>query len=120
LLKVTINGEVFPFDNDRYPMSEAIELEEKLGVTFHEWRAELDRGSVKALAGFVWLVFKRNGRPTTLEDIISGAYELSGTDVDIEQEGGEDPTGAPSPAAASSTSGPSPTPSGTPPGTSTD
>ena len=89
---------MYPFDNERYPMSEAIELEEKLGVPFHKWKTDLADGSVKALAGFVWLVLKRNGQATPLEDIISGAYELSESDIEIEQEGGEDPTEAPSPA----------------------
>jgi hypothetical protein len=120
MLKVTINGEVFPFDAERYPMSEAIGLEEKLGVPFHKWRADLASGSVKALAGFVWLVLRRNGQDVPWEDIVSGAYPLSDSDVNIEQEGGEDPTDPPSPADASSTSEPSPTPSGTGPGTSTD
>ena len=48
-LKVTIKGEVFPFDNERYPVSEAIELESKLGMPFHAWKTALASGSVKAL-----------------------------------------------------------------------
>ena len=76
MLKVTIKGEVYSFDNERYPLSEAIELEEKLGVPFHEWRAGLSFGSAKSMAGFVWLVLKRNGQDVKLEDIISGAYDL--------------------------------------------
>ncbi len=116
MLKVTINGQVYPFDNERYPMSEAIELEEKLGMPFHAWKTALSSGSVKALAGFAWLVLRRNGQGTTLQDIISGAYDLSENDIEIEQEGGEDPTGPPSPADAGSTSGPSPSASGSGPG----
>lgn len=119
MLKVTIKGEVFPFDNGRYPLSEAIALEEKLGIPFHEWRTGLSDGSAKAMAGFVWLVLKRNGRDTTLEDIISGAYDLSTSDVDIDEEGGEDPTGPPSPAPGDSTSEPSPSASGSAPGNGT-
>jgi hypothetical protein len=118
-LKVTIRGEVFSFDNDRYPLSEAIALEEKLGIPFHEWRTSLATGSAKAMAGFVWLVLKRDGRDTTLEDIISGAYDLATSDVDIEDEGGPDPTPAPSPAPGASTSEPSPSDSGSAPGSGT-
>ena len=110
---------MYPFDNERYPVSEAIELEEKLGIPFHKWKTDLADGSVKALAGFVWLVLKRNGQDTTLEDIISGAYELSESDIGIEQEGGEDPTGAPSPGDGSSTSVSSPSDSGSGPGNGT-
>jgi len=119
-LRVTIRGEVFSFDNERYPLSEAIELEEKLGVPFHAWKGDLDRGSAKALAGFVWLVFKRNGKDTTLEDIISGAYDVSERDIEIELEGGEDPTDLPSPTPGSSTSESSPSDSGSGPGSGTD
>ena len=107
-LKVTIRGEVFSFDNERYPLSEAIALETKLDISFHEWRTGLIQGSAKSMAGFVWLVLKRAGRDTTLEDIISGAYDLATSDVDIEDEGGPDPTQAPLSTPGGSTSGPSP------------
>jgi hypothetical protein len=116
MLKVTIKGEVYSFDGERYPVSEAIELEEKLGMSFHAWRSALNSGSVKALAGFVWLVLKRNGQNVPWQDIVTGAYELSDSDVDIEQEGGEDPTGAPSSKPGGSTSEPSPSDSPSGPG----
>lgn len=116
MLKVTIRGVVYPFDGERYPVSEAIELEEKLGMPFHAWRTALGAGSVKALAGFVWLVLKRNGQAVPWQDIVTGAYELSDSDVDIEQEGGEDPTGVPSPPPGSSTSESSPSDSPSGPG----
>ena len=115
-LKVTIKGVVYPFDGERYPVSEAIELEEKLGMSFHAWRSALNSGSVKALAGFVWLVLKRNGQNVPWQDIVTGAYELSDSDVDIEQEGGEDPTPAPSSRPGGSTSEPSPSDSASDPG----
>ena len=118
-LKVTIRGEVFSFDNERYPLSEAIALETKLGMPFHEWRTGLGLGSAKSMAGFVWLVLKRDGRDVRLEDIISGAYDLDTSDVDIEEEGGEDPTEAPSPAPGASTSGSSPSDSESGPGSGT-
>ena len=81
MLKVTIKGEVFSFDHERYPLSEAIELEEGLGISFHEYRLGLQVGSAKAMAGFVWVVFRRNGKDVPLDDILSGAYELATSDV---------------------------------------
>ena len=115
-LKVTVKGEVFSFDNERYPISEAIELESKLGMPFHAWKTSLASGSAKALAAFVWLVLKRNGQDVAWEDIVSGAYDLAENDVEIEEEGGGDPTEAPSPTGDGSTSGPSPSDSGSGPG----
>jgi len=119
-LKVTVKGEVFSFDNERYPISEAIELESKLGMPFHAWKTALASGSAKALAAFVWLVLRRNGQDVAWEDIVSGAYDLAENDVEIEEEGGGDPTGAPSPGGDGSTSEPSPSDSGSGPGSGTD
>lgn len=112
MIKVTIKGEVFSFDNERYPMSEAIEIEEGYGEPFFQWKAALYRGSTKALAGLVYLVLKRNGKGVTYGDIASGAYELFEEDIEVEREGGEDPTGPPSPADGGPTSEPSPSGSG--------
>ena len=96
MYKVTINGETFSFDEARYPLPEAIDLEEKLKIPFARWKADFYNGSAKGLAGFVYLVLKRNGKDVPLEDILSGAYELAWEDVDGEPEGGEGPTDPPS------------------------
>src|SRR6266496_2744479 len=105
MLKVTIKGEVYPFDNERYPLPEAIELEEKLGMAFGEWQLALPRGSAKALAGFVWLVLKRNDQATPLANILTGKFPLDESDVIIEAEGGDEPTAAPAAKPGPSTSG---------------
>lgn len=94
MVKVTINGEVFAFDNEHYALTEAIELEEGLGIPYGEYQRALARGSAKALAGFVWLVLKRDGRDTPLADILSGKFPLNDDDVTIEVED-EDPTDPP-------------------------
>jgi len=119
MLKVMIKDARYSFDNERYPLSEAIALEEGLGIPFHEWRTGLAQGSAKSMAGFVWLVLKRDGQDVPLTDIISGAYDLATSDVEVEDEGGPDPTEVPSPAPAVSTSGSSPSDSGSAPGSGT-
>lgn len=88
MLKVTIKGEVFSFDQ-RYPLTEAIEIEEQLGMTFGRWQDDLAAGSAKAAAGFAWVVLHRNGRDVSLADILSGKYELNTEDVAVEEEGSE-------------------------------
>jgi hypothetical protein len=129
MFKVTIKGEVFSFDDGRFPMTEAIELEENLGTPFYLWKINLYRGSAKAAAGLVWLVFRREGRDTEMKDILSGAYELMADEVEFEPEGtapegtapegGGDPTEVPSPSPARSTSARSRKPSGSGPGSGT-
>ncbi len=120
MLKVTIKGEVYSFDNDSYPLPEAIELEEKLGIPFAEWERSLYLGSAKAHAGLAWLTLKRNGRDVKLADILSGAWPEDGGlnlgDISARFEGEPDPTGAPSAEPGPSTSEPSPKSSASSPG----
>lgn len=117
MVKVTINGETYSFDNEHYPLTEAIELEEGLGMPYGEYQLALPRGSAKALAGFVWLVLKRGGQQVPLADILSGKFALAENDVTIEAEA--DPTDPPSAAPGSSTSELSPSASESGPGNGT-
>jgi hypothetical protein len=117
MLKVTIKGEVYPFDNDSYPLAEAIELEEKLGMTFAEWNLNFYRGSAKAKGGLAWLVLKRDGQNVPCEDILSGKWPDGGLGIDdilVEMEGEPDPTEAPSAPDGGNTSEPSVKSSGSP------
>ena len=89
MAKVTINGEVFAWDNSRKPMSEALALENGLKCRYVDWETDLQAGSARALAGFVWLVWKRNGRDVPLDDILSGAVEIDLGGLNIEPDGDE-------------------------------
>jgi hypothetical protein len=110
MIKVTIKGEAYSFDNESYALTEAIELEEGLGMAYGEYQRGLVIGSAKALAGFVWLVLKRNDQAVPLADILSGKYALNESDVQVEEEA--DPTDPPSGPHVPSTSEPSPKSSG--------
>ena len=117
MVKVTIGGQVHSFD-PKYPLSEAIELEEKLGIPFGEWQQAIAQGSAKAIAGYIWLVLRRNGKDVPLEDILSGEYPVDTSEINIEDEGGPaaaDPPGeGTSPQEGGSTSVHSPKSSATP------
>lgn len=117
MAKVTINGEVFGFDGTRKPMSEALAIENGLHCTYAKWETDMQAGSARAMCGFIWLVWRRDGRDVELEDILSGKIDVDLADLDIEPgEGDADPTspppeaspttgGATSPRSASSASG---------------
>lgn len=107
MLKVSVKGEVFPFDETRYPMTEAITLEDGLGVSFGRYQEMLQLGHAKAVCGFTWAVLHRNGRDVTLADILNGSYELSTSDVDIAAEGEVEP-GPTDPSSTSISGGGSP------------
>lgn len=122
MVKVTIKGEVFPFEHS-YSLAEAIALEENLGMNFAAWDQAMGSGSAKAVAGYVWLVLRRNGRDVPLADILSGKYELSFSDVTIEDEDAPEPPGPTlpsSPLTGTDTSESSPRSSDTTPATSSD
>lgn len=119
MAKVTINGDIFDFDQARRPMFEALEIERGLQMRYADWETELQGGSARALCGFIWMVWHRDGRGVKLDDILSGAVEVNLAEVSIETDEGEpgpttpppDPsstTGAVTPARSrkSSTSGP--------------
>jgi hypothetical protein len=76
MAKININGEWFDYDFDRKPMSEALALENATGMRYADWESELAAGSMKAMCGLVWLVWRRAGRDTPLADILSGEAEV--------------------------------------------
>src|SRR5215468_1852460 len=105
MAKVTINGEVFYFDTTRRPMTEALALEEALKCNYVQWEADMQAGSAKALAGYVWLVWRRNGRDVPFDHIVDGTVEVDVAGLTIEPDGDDaDPT-SPPPARLSSTGG---------------
>jgi hypothetical protein len=101
MVKVEINGKVYSFDNEHYPMSEAVALEEGIGIDFGEWESSaLARGSARAMAGFVWLVLKRDGQNVPLADILSGKFPLITSEIRVKQEAGDDAPGPTNPGSA--------------------
>lgn len=120
MAKVTINGEMFDFDQTKRPMLEALTIEDKLRMPYADWETALQAGSVRALAGFVWMVWHRDGRDTTIDDILNGTAEVNLADVKIEADEGDadptSPTPGPSPTTGSGTSARSPKSSTSSPG----
>jgi len=109
-LKVTINGEVFGFDPVRKPMAEALAIENALKMPYAKYEEGLREGSARSVAGFIWLVWRRNGRDVPLADILSGTVPIDLNDLEIEPEEGETGEGeagptTPTPAASPSTDG---------------
>ena len=109
MAKIFINGETFDFDRSKKPLSEMLALEKALGIPYGEWETLLAAGSARALAGFCWLVWRRDGRDVAFADIEDGTVEIDLNTFDVEQdpEPGEqeaDPT-PPGPGSGPSSSG---------------
>ena len=90
MAKVTINGEVFEFDRSRKPMSEALALEKALGISYGQWEEDMQAGSARALAGFMWLVWRRDGRDIDFADIESGKVDIELNEFIVEDDGDAD------------------------------
>ncbi len=105
MAKIRINDEYFDFDRDHKPMAEMLELEKVLKTTYGEWESSLQSGSAHALAGLVWLVWKRDGRGVPFEDIVSGKAEVNLGTLAIEGDDPPDPTTSPGGKGASTTTG---------------
>jgi hypothetical protein len=102
--KVTVNGEVFEFDMSQKPMSEALAVEKALGMPYARYDEGLREGFARSMAGFIWLVWRRNGRDVKFADIESGAVDidLDTLDIDDGEEVEAGPT-TPTPPASSTT-----------------
>jgi hypothetical protein len=91
--KVRINGEAFSYDRSHKPLAEMMALEKALGITYGQWEAELAEGSARALGGFVWLIWRRDGRDVNFADIESGEVEIDLGAFEVEEDPEpEDPT----------------------------
>jgi hypothetical protein len=105
--KVTINGEMFDFDQGKRPMLEALTIEDKLKMPYAEWETQLQAGSAKALVGFVWMVWHRDGRDIPISDILDGTVGVNLAELNIEADEGDAdptiPTPVPSPTTGTST-----------------
>lgn len=82
-MKVTIDGVAYDFDDSRRPMSEALAVEKAWGRRYAEWEDELQAGSAEAMAVFVWLVWRREGRDVKLGDILSGEVDFDYRELEL-------------------------------------
>src|SRR5215510_5252650 len=81
MAKIRINGEYFEFDRDYKPMSEALALEKALKITYGQWERDLTAGSARAIAGLIWVVWRRNGREVDFAEIGIRPWEIGLLDV---------------------------------------
>jgi len=69
MAKVTVDGEVFDYDATRLLNTEAIALQKVTGMNTQAWMKALTEGDAYALTGLVWLLYRRNGRDVSFDDV---------------------------------------------------
>lgn len=75
-MKITLNGEVFGYDGTKTPMSEALAIEDVYKRRYVEWHDDLRAGSARAMCVLAWVIWRRNGRDVSFEDIIGGRIDF--------------------------------------------
>ncbi len=106
--KIWVNGELFA-DDAETGVVEAVALEKATGLTYGVFQRELGEGSVRALAAYVWLLYRRAGKDVPYEDLMSGEVPLNleslRFDTGVQDEGDGKPVPPTLPAGTPSTGG---------------
>lgn len=78
-MKITVDGEVFEYDQARLLNTEAIALQKVTGMRVQEWAKNMQEGDAYALTGLVWLLWRRNGKDVPFDDVEfdMGAIEIA-------------------------------------------
>jgi hypothetical protein len=95
MLKFTLDGVKYEFDDNRMMNTEAIAIRrvtsEKL--TVDEWGTALGKGDPEALTALVWLARRRAGEDVKFSDVEFDLIELAGSiEADKEPDAEVDPT----------------------------
>lgn len=86
-MKITIDGQVYDYDPARMLNTEAIGLQKVTGMRMAEWTTALQEGDAFALTGLVWLLWRRNGREVSFDDV---EFDIGALDLE-DDEKPEDP-----------------------------
>ena len=76
MAKITISGEVFDWDGDKAPMSEALWVEDVYKRRYVEWQTDLQAGSARAFCVLACLIWRRHGRDVAYQDILDGKVDF--------------------------------------------
>ena len=80
-MKIVLDGETYEYDNSHQPMSEALAIEQVYKRRYVEWQQDLGAGSAKALCVLAWVIWRRDGRDISFEDIIAGKVDFDMTEM---------------------------------------
>lgn len=91
--KISIEGKVYGFDQSLMTNKDYVQIERWTGMTTAEWEVALDRGSVIAMTGLVWVVLRQDGQENlAIDDVVFDPAE-----VEVQRD--EEPGKAPEPEA---------------------
>jgi hypothetical protein len=83
MAKVTVDGQVYDYDPSKLLNTEAIALQKVTGMRVPEWSKALTEGDAYALTGLVWLLWRRNGREVSFDEV---EFDIGGLELDDDEE----------------------------------
>lgn len=87
-LAVKVENVTYQLDVDELQNGDVIDLEDVTGLTFTEWLESLQKGSLKALTGVIWLARRENEPDLAFRDV---TFRLSAVSVVMDDEETADP-----------------------------
>lgn len=87
MIKLTVEGQVYEFDQERLLLAEARQMKKLTGLTPPRWAEGIDEQDPDAIAMLVYMAKKRAGETLRFEDLDSLDY----ADIEMELVGEEEP-----------------------------
>lgn len=89
MTKLSVDGRVYEFDQDRLTNVECMAIEKVTGLTFGEWADALQKRSMLAVTALVWVVRKRDEPTLRFSDVEFNVASLDITDDEQPEEAGD-------------------------------
>lgn len=90
MMRVTVEGTEYEYDEKRLMNTEAIALQKATGLRPPEFADGLKKGDAIALSGLVWLILRRSGSTLKFDEL---EFDLASIDVEeIKDEPPANPT----------------------------
>jgi len=90
-VKITVDGQVYDYDPAKMLNTEAIALQKVTGMRMTEWTTALTEGDAFALTGLVWLLWRRNDRDVSFDEV---EFDIGSIDLQDDEPAPEVPTEA--------------------------
>jgi hypothetical protein len=116
-VRVHVDGSTYEFEQNGFSNKDFIAIERELGMTAIEWRDGLNKSSMLAITGLIWILRRRDEDPALRFDDVE--FNPDTLDMEEDEDSGKDPTEAELVEASAflsvSTAAPVPSPSDTTP-----
>lgn len=83
MIRITVGGASYEYDETRLMNTEAIALQKATGLRPPEFAEGLENGDAIALSGLVWLIMRRAGQDIKFSDL---EFDLAAIEMESDEE----------------------------------